>query len=52
MKWQEEFFSNGGLYNGLLIDINGDNLVDIGGTSGHEKDPYKIWINQGINKLK
>jgi len=46
-SWQEEYFSDEGLYNGLLLDLNNDGLLDIGGTSGHEKDPYNIWFNQG-----
>jgi len=48
-NWQEEYFSDEGLYNGLLMDLNNDGLLDIGGTSGHEKDPYYIWFNLGEN---
>lgn len=43
--WRNESFSDEGLYNGLLVDIDNDGFLDIGGTSGHEKDPYNIWFN-------
>ena len=47
IHWQKESFSDEGLYNGLLLDINNDGLPDICGTSGHEKDNYNVWLNLG-----
>jgi hypothetical protein len=49
LSWTMFHLSNEGLYNGLFVDVNNDGWLDIGGPSGHENDPYTIYINLGSN---
>lgn len=42
-KWTKYSFSEAGLYNGLLVDVNSDGKLDIAGPHGHNCATFKIW---------
>jgi hypothetical protein len=44
--WTPVTFSNQGLYNGRVADIDGDGTPDVAGPNGHEGDPYTIYLTQ------
>jgi hypothetical protein len=44
--WTPVVFSNEGLYNGRVADIDGDGTPDVAGPNGHEGDPYTVYLTQ------
>lgn len=45
-NWTPVVFSESGLYNGRVADINGDGTPDVAGPNGHEGDPYNVYLAQ------
>lgn len=42
-EWTKYTFSENGLYNGLLVDVNSDGKLDIAGPLGHKTETFKVW---------
>lgn len=45
-SWKPVIFSEDGLYNGRVADVDGDGRLDIAGPTGHEGDPYSVYLAQ------